>query len=54
MAKKSEVVSAIMSFVNARVANDANLLQFSTNLLNDVLSSLEYEPEDGEAKVEEE
>ena len=53
VAKKSEVISAIMSFANAKATNDANLLQFSANFLNSVLDTLEYEPETSENKVAE-
>ena len=44
--KKSELVSAINSYASARVTGDANLLNFSGQLLQQMIESLEYAPED--------
>ena len=43
--KKSELVSAINSFATARAANDANLIQFSGQLVGQYIETLEFEPE---------
>ena len=53
--KKSELVSVINSFTNARITGDANLVNFSTNLLNNFLDSIEFAPEEPaeDAPVEE-
>ena len=48
MAKKSEVVSAINSFANARATDDQNLVQFSAQLVAKYIDQLEFEPEDEE------
>ena len=48
MAKKSEVVSAINSFANARATGDQNLVQFSAQLVAKFIDQLEFEPEDEE------
>ena len=44
--KKSELVSAINSFAAARAANDANLIQFSGQLLGQYLETLDFDPEE--------
>ena len=44
--KKSELVSAINSFAAARAANDANLIQFSGQLLGQYLEKLDFDPEE--------
>jgi len=44
--KKSELVSAINSFAAARASNDANLIQFSGQLVGQYLETLEFEPEE--------
>jgi len=44
--KKSELVSAINSYASARVTGDANLLNFSAQLLEKMIDSLEYESEE--------
>ena len=43
--KKSELVSAINSFAAARASNDANLIQFSGQLVGQYIETLEFEPE---------
>lgn len=48
--KRSELISAINSFVNARLTNDGNLLGFSGKLLDTVIDTLEFEPEEEETK----
>jgi len=50
--KKSELVSAITSYVNARVSSDANLINFSAQLLQQFVDTLEFAPEEAEAKEE--
>lgn len=42
---KSELFSAINSFATARVSNDANLLKFSIQLLEDTVNTLEFASE---------
>ena len=44
--KKSELVSAINSFAAARAANDGNLIQFSGNLVGQLVETLEFAPEE--------
>ena len=44
--KQSELVSAINSFGAARATNDANLIQFSGQLIGQLLESIEFAPED--------
>ena len=48
MAKKSELVSAINSFANARATGDANLVQFGAQLVGQLVDTLEFEPEEEE------
>ena len=43
--RKSELVSAINSFASARASNDANLIQFSGQLVGQYIETLEFEPE---------
>ena len=47
--KKSELVSAINSYANARVSNDANLMNFAGQLLQQMVETLEFAEEE-EAK----
>ncbi len=52
--KQSELVSAINSYAAARQAGDANLIQFSGQLLGQFLGKIEFEPEeDSEEPTEE-
>lgn len=51
MAKKSELVSAINSFANARATGDANLVQFSAQLVGNIVDAIEFDPEDEEEVV---
>lgn len=44
--KKSELVSAINSFAAARASNDANLMQFSGQLVSKYLETLEFDAEE--------
>ena len=46
MAKKSEVVSAINSFANARATGDQSLIQFSAQLVAKYVDELQFDPED--------
>ena len=48
--KKSELVSAINSYANARMTGDANLQKFSADLLQRAIDSLEFDAEEEEAK----
>ena len=57
--KKSELVSVINSYTEARITGDGNLIQMSANLLAGALDTLEFAPEEeapeaAEAPVEEE
>ena len=40
--KKSDLISAINSFGAARATGDANLIQFSGNLIGQLIESLEF------------
>ena len=52
--KQSELVSAINSYAAARQAGDANLIQFSGQLLGQFLGKIEFESEeDSEEPTEE-
>jgi len=44
--KKSDLISAINSFGAARATGDANLIQFSGNLIGKLIESLEFAPEE--------
>ena len=44
--KKTELVSAINSFAAARASGDANLVQFSGQLVGQFLETLEFDPEE--------
>ena len=44
--KKSELVSAVNSYASARVSGDANLMNFSAQLLQQFVDTLEYAPEE--------
>jgi hypothetical protein len=44
--KKSDLISAINSFGAARATGDANLIQFSGNLIGKLIESLEFSPEE--------
>lgn len=44
--KKSELVSAINSFATARASGDGNLVAFSGRLVQELIETLEYEPEE--------
>jgi len=50
--KKSELVSAINSYAAARVTSDGNLLNFSAQLVQQCVDSLEYAPEEEEEETE--
>ena len=47
--KKSELISAINSFGSARVSGDSTLMAFAANLLNDLLDTIEFAPEETKA-----
>ena len=42
---KSQLLSAINSYAAARVSGDTNLLQFSVQLLEQTVGTLEFAPE---------
>ena len=44
--KKSDLISAINSFGAARFTGDPNLIQFSGNLIGQLIESLEFAPEE--------
>ena len=48
--KKSELVSALNSYANARVAADANLINFSAQLLQQMIETLEFADEEATAE----
>lgn len=50
--KQSELVSAINSFGAARVSGDPNLINFAGRLVGDLISTLEFAPEEEEEEVE--
>jgi|TARA_R100000005_G_C4966345_1_gene181014 hypothetical protein len=50
--KKSELVSAINSYCSARTTNDPNLVRFSAQLINQLLDTIEFEPEEDSAAEE--
>ena len=52
--KQSELVSAINSYAAARQAGDANLIQFSGQLLGQYLEKIEFEPEESPEETVEE
>lgn len=53
--KKSELISAINSFGAARATGDATLIQFSANLIGQLIESLEFASEEiAQAEVTEE
>ena len=44
--KKSELVTAINTYVNARLTNDNNLINYAGNVLQQRIDSVEFEPEE--------
>ena len=42
---KSQLVSAINSYAAARASNDANLLQFSVNIVTQLIDTIEFAEE---------
>ena len=49
---KSQLVSAINSFVSARLSGDGNLINFSANLISQCIDSLEFAPEEIETTAD--
>ena len=47
--KKSALVAAINSYVAARLTNDNPLINAAANMLQPLLDSIEYAPEEDEA-----
>ena len=46
--KKSELVSAINSYASARMTGDGNLQSYAANLLEQLVSTIEFAPEQEE------
>ena len=46
--KKTELVSAINSYAAARFTGDANLQRYAANLLEQLVSTIEFAPEQEE------
>ena len=46
--KKSELVSAINSYASARVTGDGNLQNYASTLLQQMIDTLEFAPEEDE------
>ena len=51
--KQSELIAAINAYTNARVTNDPNLIQYGANLLQQVVQTLEFAPEEEEVEAPE-
>jgi len=47
---KSDLVSAINSFANAKATNDPNLLQFAGQLVGNLIETLEFKAETKESE----
>jgi hypothetical protein len=45
---KSQLISAINSFGAARATSDGNLIAFAGNLINQLIETLEFAPEETE------
>lgn len=52
--KKSALISAIGSYAAARSTNDGNLISFSADLINALLETLEFAPEEDQKEQTEE
>ena len=50
--KQSELIAAVNSYAAARTTGDAKLQQFSASYLEQLISTLEFSPEEAEAEVE--
>ncbi len=50
---KSQLISAINSFGAARATSDGNLIAFAGNLINQLIETLEFAPEETEKGSEE-
>ena len=44
--KKTELVSILNSYVSARMTNDGNLINYSGSQLQQLLDTLEFDPEE--------
>jgi hypothetical protein len=44
--KKTELVTAINTYVSARLTNDNNLINYAGNVLQQRIDSVEFEPEE--------
>ena len=47
---KSDLVSAINSFANAKATNDPNLIQFAGQLVSNLIETLEFKAETTESE----
>ena len=47
---KSDLVSAINSFANAKATNDPNLIQFAGQLVSNLIETLEFKAETKESE----
>lgn len=54
--KKSELITAVNSYVNARISQDTTLVNMAASLLQNMVDSLSFSPEEetAEAPAEEE
>ena len=50
--KQSELIAAVNAYTNARVTNDPNLIQYGTGLLQQVIGTLEFAPEEEPVEAE--
>jgi len=48
--KKSELVSGINSFASARVTGDPNLIAFSLDLIQKLIDTIDFDPEEEEVR----
>lgn len=46
--KKSELISGINSFASARTTGDSNLIAFSVDLIQKLVDTLDFDPEEEE------
>ena len=48
--KKSELVSGINCFASARVTGDPNLIAFSLDLIQKLIDTIDFDPEEEEVR----
>jgi|TARA_X000001382_G_scaffold28712_1_gene18275 uncharacterized protein (UPF0147 family) len=51
--KQSDLIAAVNAYSSARVSNDPNLIQYGANLLQQVIGTLEFAPEEEEVETSE-